>query len=209
MGRPKGALGKTNKKKQKDLNKPKRATSAYFYFLAACRKEAAKIGKPPTKIAEFTKEASEKWKALRPDQKTEFEASAAEDKKRYEREMAAYKGKTVDPNRPKRPPTAYFLFLADFRPRMAGKGIEHKELLKLAGEEWRGMPAAIKSPYEKRALEESKKYEVLMAEYRRTGGGLPQPPAAKKPRQVAEEEDDDEEDDDEDDDDDDDDEDDE
>ena len=45
--------------------------------------------------------------------------------------MAAYKGKTVDPNKPKRPPTAYFLFLADFRPRMAGKGIEHKELLKL------------------------------------------------------------------------------
>ena len=45
--------------------------------------------------------------------------------------MAAYKGKTVDPNKPKRPPTAYFLFLADFRIRMKDKGVEHKELLKL------------------------------------------------------------------------------
>ncbi|GFN90951.1 high mobility group protein 1 [Plakobranchus ocellatus] len=205
MGRPKGALGK-QKKKQKDTNKPKRAISAYFVFLAECRTEAAQLGKPLTKIAEFTKLASEKWKALTAEQKRPYEAQAAIDKKRYEEEMAIYKGKTVDPNKPKRPPTAYFLFLADFRPRMAGSGIEHKELLKKAGEEWRNMPAHIKGPYEKRALEESKKYEIVMAEYRRTGGGLPQqamrqqPVLPKKPKPEEEDDDDDEEDDDDDDD---------
>lgn len=50
VGRPKGSLGKNSKKKVKDVNKPKRATSAYFFFLAQCRKEAAKAGKAPTKV---------------------------------------------------------------------------------------------------------------------------------------------------------------
>lgn len=191
-GRPKGSLGKNSKKKVKDANKPKRATSAYFYFLAQCRKEAAKAGKAPTKIAEFTKEASEKWRSLTSEKKKPFEAAAADDKKRYEQEMAAYKGKTVDPNKPKRPPTAYFLFLADFRIRMANKGIEHKELLKMAGEEWRALSNEDKKPYEKRALEESKKYESAMTDYRKTGGGASGGPAAKKAKVVQEEDEDEE-----------------
>ncbi|BFZ10708.1 hypothetical protein BsWGS_13747 [Bradybaena similaris] len=205
MGRPKGALGKTSKKKVKDVNKPKRATSAYFYFLAQCRKEAAKAGKPPTKIAEFTKEASEKWKALPPEKKKPFEDAAAEDKKRYDTEMGVYRGKSVDPNKPKRPPTAYFVFLADFRIKNANKGIEHKEILKMAGEEWRSLSNEDKKPFEKKALEESKKYESAMTEYRRTGGA-PSGPVAKKARveEQEEEDDDDEGDDDEGDDDDDD-----
>ncbi|NP_001298193.1 high mobility group protein B3-like [Biomphalaria glabrata] len=198
MGRPKGSLGKNSKKKVKDVNKPKRATSAYFFFLAQCRKEAAKAGKAPTKIAEFTKEASEKWKALSADKKKPFEAAAADDKRRYETEMAVYKGKSVDPNKPKRPPTAYFLFLADYRIRMANKGIEHKELLKMAGEEWRSLSNEDKKPYEKKALEESKKYESAMTEYRKTGGASGGP-AAKKAKVVEEEEDDDDEEDEDDD----------
>jgi len=196
MGRPKGALGKNNKRKVKDPNKPKRATSAYFYYLADCRKEAAKTGKPPTKIAEFTKECSEKWRALTPEQKKPFDSAAAKDKKRYDEEMAAYKGKTVDPNKPKRPPTAYFLFLADFRIRMKDKGVEHKELLKLAGEEWRNMGADEKKPYEKTALEKSKEYEVAMTEYRRNGGGAS--PAKQPKMSIPVPEDDDDEDDEED-----------
>lgn len=215
MGRPKGALGKSGKgKKIKDVNKPKRSTSAYFFFLAHCRQEAAKAGNYPSKIAEFTKECSEKWRNLTKETKKPFDDAAAEDKKRYEAEMAQYKGKVVDPNKPKRPPTAYFIFLADFRIKMANSGIEHKDLLRKAGEDWRNMSPEMKKPYEKKALEESKKYEEAMTEYRKSGGGVPQPPpppprpvAARPPPQPAridddddEEEDDDEEDDDEDDD---------
>lgn len=195
MGRPKGA-GKG--KKEKDPNKPKRSTSAYFYFLAHCRLEAAKLNKPPTKIAQFTKECSEKWRALTVVTKKPFEDKAAVDKARYQVEIAAYKGKTVDPNKPKRPPTAYFLFLADFRIRMAGKGVEHKDLLKMAGEEWRGLSDEEKKPYEKGALEQSKKYEVAMTEYRRTGGGAAPVKKPTKPKVVEMEEDDIEDDDEED-----------
>lgn len=205
MGRPKGALGKNTKgKKPKDVNKPKRPTTAYFFYLAQCRQQAAAAGNYPSKIAEFTKESSEKWRKLTPEAKKPFEDAAAEDKKRYVAEMAQYNGKTKDPNKPKRPPTAYFIFLADFRIQMANSGIEHKELLRKAGENWRGMSDALKKPYEKKALAESKKYEEAMTEYRKSGGGVaaaPPPKQAQPEDDDEEEEDDDDEDDDDDDDD--------
>jgi len=45
--------------------------------------------------------------------------------------MGRYKNK--DPNRPKRPMSAYFLWLGDFREKMKSKIPENKELLR-AGE---------------------------------------------------------------------------
>lgn len=208
MGRPKGALGKGGKqKKVKDVNRPKRSTSAYFFFLAHCRQEAAKAGNYPSKIAQFTKDCSEKWRALTKETKKPFDDAAAEDKKRYDAEMAQYKGKVVDPNKPKRPPTAYFIFLADFRIKMANAKIEHKKLLQKAGEDWRNMSPEMKKPYEKKALEESKKYEEKMTEYRKNGGGaaVSQPVAAPQPvrppqQSMMDDDDEDEDDDDEDDD---------
>merc|ERR1711963_511016 len=89
---------------------------------------------------------------------------------RYEREMAAYKGKKTDPNKPKRPMTAYFMFLGDFRVKMKDRGVDHKEILRLAGEEWRNMSAEHKKPYEKRSVEAGKEYELKMAEYRKNEG---------------------------------------
>lgn len=204
MGRPKGAVGKNSnkKKKEKDPNRPKRATSAYFYFLQSCREEAAKAGKGPQKISDFTKDCSVKWKALTTTARKPFEEKAEVDKARYAKEMEIYKGKSVDPNKPKRPPTAYFLFLADFRVRMADKGIEHKEILKLAGEEWRNLTPDVKGPYESKALEESKKYEEAMTQYRKNGGGVATPKKAQAPVDDDEDDmdDDDEEDEDDDDD---------
>ena len=98
--------------------------------------------------------------------KKPFEDLAAQDKKRYDKEMALYKGKESDPNKPKRPLTAYFIFLHDFRIKMKGHGVDHKEMLKLAGEEWRNMSAEQKKPFEKKSIEAGKKYEQEMAEYR-------------------------------------------
>ena len=46
-------------------------------------------------------------------------------------QMALYKGKKCDPNKPKRPMTAYFIFLGDFRIKMKNRGVDHKEILRL------------------------------------------------------------------------------
>ncbi len=77
--------------------------------------------------------------------------------------MYAYKGKDV--NKPKRPQSAYFLWLADFRVRMKGKFAENKDLLRAAGDEWKELTDEQKKPYEEKAEGERKKYEVAMREY--------------------------------------------
>ena len=38
-----------------------------------------------------------------------------------------------DPNKPKRPSTAYFHFMADFRAKMKGSDISHKDVIRWAG----------------------------------------------------------------------------
>ena len=83
-------------------------------------------------VADWTKEVSVKWKALSASERAPFDAKAALDKKRYDSEIGEYKG-VKDPNKPKRPMSAYFLWLADFREENKGKYAENKELLR-AGE---------------------------------------------------------------------------
>ena len=71
-----------------------------------------------------------KWNALTVAQKKQFNEKAATDKKRYDTEMSAYTGKPAkDETKPKRPQTAYFLFLADYRKKMKGSDMSNKELI--------------------------------------------------------------------------------
>lgn len=81
-------------------------------------------------VGEFTKEASVKWGAMNDVQKKKFNDLAAKDKARYNEEMQAFTGKPMkDENKPKRPQSAYFLFLADYRIKMKGSDISNKDLI--------------------------------------------------------------------------------
>jgi high mobility group protein B2 len=200
-------MGKS--KAEKDPNKPKRPTSAYFYFIAGERLEYKKRGEHVSQVAQWTKEVSVKWRALTDSQKKPFEAQAATDRERYQSQMAIYKptgahGKrgaaAKDPNKPKRAQSAYFLFLADFREKNRSKFQHdggHKDLIRAAGEGWNKLTDGEKAPYQKKHEEEKAKYEVAMAAY--AAGGAT---AAKKAKMAPAAEaptydDDDEEDDDE------------
>jgi len=184
MGRPKGSKNSPNKKKRiHDPNRPKRPTSAYFYFIAEKRCELKAEGKHISKVAEWTKEISKYWRALLPEEKKPFEKLAATDKIRYDEAMAIYKG--VDTNKPKRAQSAYFLWLADFRQRMRGKFAENKDLLRAAGEDWKSLNDEEKGPYEKKAEIERKRYAHEMSEYNANGvqnKPAPLPVPAKVPR---------------------------
>lgn len=164
MGRPKGSTNGAKRKMEKDPNKPKRPTSAYFYFVADQRETQKAAGRKITKVAEWTKEVSAIWREISDEEKKPFEVKAAKDKARYDEQMAAYKGK--DPNKPKRGQSAYFLFLADFRAKNKGVYEENKDLLRGAGEEWKNLDDEEKKPYEDQAAIEKKKYEVAMADYK-------------------------------------------
>ena len=111
---------------------------------------------------------------------------AKADKARYEREMKTYippKGETKkkfkDPNAPKRPPSTFFLFCSEYRPKIKGEhpGLSIGDVAKKLGEMWNNTAADDKQPYEKKAARLKKeKYEKDIAAYRAKG----KPDAAKK-----------------------------
>lgn len=84
------AIGKHLKKKKKDPNAPQRTQSGYMIWLKTARKGLTKPGMSVTDVA---KAAGVVWKAMPTDEKSGWVALAAEDKLRYEREMAKYKAR--------------------------------------------------------------------------------------------------------------------
>jgi hypothetical protein len=100
--------------------------------------------------------------------KKPFLETAARDRERYKREMAVFKP-ARDANKPKRPGTAFMLFMGDFRKEMAGKEPEGgvAALAKLGGERWRNMTEDDKRPYVGKQNEEKIRYEASMEDYRR------------------------------------------
>ncbi|VDD85393.1 unnamed protein product [Enterobius vermicularis] len=73
-------------KKRKDPNAPKRAMPPFFIWMQENRE---RLKKPGMGVADVAKAAGIEWSKLA--DKSKWEKKAAEDKKRYERDMAAYK----------------------------------------------------------------------------------------------------------------------
>jgi hypothetical protein len=82
------ADGEKRKGKKKDPNAPKRGLSAFFCF---CNEERPKVRAkyPSYTVGDIAKELGKRWEVCT--NRAKFEEIAAQDKKRYERELAAYK----------------------------------------------------------------------------------------------------------------------
>jgi len=148
-------------------------------------------------VAQWTKDVSKQWKELTPKDAECYHEKAAKSKKEYDTAMQEYTGKqTKTPGQPKKPLSAYFLFLADFRRDNKDEFDSNKELLQAAGVEWKGLSDEEKRPYDQQHLVEKKKYEAAMNEFNAkngaAGGHSNGATAAKK--QKLEDDDDDEED---------------
>eukprot|EP00469_Lotharella_globosa_P009634 CAMPEP_0167779102 /NCGR_PEP_ID=MMETSP0111_2-20121227/4628_1 /TAXON_ID=91324 /ORGANISM="Lotharella globosa, Strain CCCM811" /LENGTH=339 /DNA_ID=CAMNT_0007669491 /DNA_START=195 /DNA_END=1214 /DNA_ORIENTATION=- len=76
---------KDNSTPEKDVPRPKKAMSAFMFYLS---KNRAQI--KGTKPGEAMKVLSASWKNLKDDEKKEYEDLAKQDKERYNREMAIY-----------------------------------------------------------------------------------------------------------------------
>ena len=95
---------------KKNSNKPKGRSSAYAFFVKERRAESRARGQD-VQFAQFSKDCADEWKEV---DKKPFEKKAAEDKVRYDTEMAAFRmsegatgkrrrpKKEKDPNMPKR-----------------------------------------------------------------------------------------------------------
>ncbi|GLJ35161.1 hypothetical protein SUGI_0707690 [Cryptomeria japonica] len=117
--------------------------------------EAPKAPQEP-KRAEAKKPAEEK----RSKSKT-----SSEKKKKPKKEK-----KVKDPNLPKRPQTAFFLFMDDFRKSYKEANPEAKGVAQVAkegGEKWKSLSEEEKKQYTEKAAELKAEYEKAMAKYQK------------------------------------------
>ncbi|XP_055765581.1 FACT complex subunit SSRP1 isoform X1 [Salvelinus fontinalis] len=98
------------------------------------------------------------------------------------KEKKPRKKKPKDSGAPKRPMSAYFLWLNASRESIKAEhpGISITEISKRAGEMWRELGKEQKVEWDGKAEEAKKDYEVVMREYRESGGGSSAP--SKKER---------------------------
>lgn len=178
--------GSTTGKRQrakKPADAPRRPKSAYMFFLAEFREQWKKDNPESRKVADVAKAAGEVWRSLGEAEKREYEQKSTADKAEYARAMQQYTQEHPrpyrrsrnrrDPGDLKRPQSAYFFFLADFRnaykrehpneqPQVALMG-------KLAGDKWKSMTPGERAPYEemsKASKEEYKRLKEMSADER-------------------------------------------
>uniref|UniRef100_A0A0V0HE47 Putative high mobility group B protein 1-like n=1 Tax=Solanum chacoense TaxID=4108 RepID=A0A0V0HE47_SOLCH len=91
-------------------------------------------------------------------------ATLKDDKKKVTKDKKAKK----DPNKPKRPPSAFFVFLEEFRKTFKKENPNVKAVSavgKAGGEKWKSLSAAEKAPYEAKAAKRKAEYGKLMNAY--------------------------------------------
>jgi len=157
---------------------PKRTTNAYMHFAAEKRVEYTK---PEMPVSQVAKALGAAWRDMSNAQKSPYVTKAANDKKRYDEELALFKeaggvmqtkakkakdsgekkpkakkAKATGEKKPKMPraPSAYNLFMKE---RMAElrKSSEKKvsELMKDIGKEWSELSDVKKTPFVDQAAE--------------------------------------------------------
>jgi len=162
------ANSKVNSKPIKDPNAPKKPLSAYFLFSQEERLKV-KAENPDYSITEVAKELGKRWATLNPDIKTVYEQRYQDARRIYETEMNTYKPKKKkDPNAPKQPLSAYFIFSTEERLKVKEEnpGFSICEVAKELGRRWAEMDPGVKQRYQQRAEEERQKYDNDMANYR-------------------------------------------
>ncbi|KAJ7290890.1 hypothetical protein O6H91_04G057400 [Diphasiastrum complanatum] len=94
---------------------------------------------------------------------------AVKDEKFKRRQLKKERKAKKDPNQPKRPPTAFFVFLEEFRktykeshPNAKGVAVVGKA----GGDKWKELTDAEKAPYVRKAAQKKADYDKAMATYK-------------------------------------------
>merc|ERR1719204_2964224 len=73
-----------------------------------------------------------------------------------------------DENKPSRPLSAYFLFMADEREELVAGGMTHVEAMTKIGDMWTALSNAKKKPYQDKAAAAKAKYANVLEKYKKT-----------------------------------------
>ena len=156
-------------KPMKDPNAPKKPLSAYFLFSQEERLKV-KAEFPDYSITEVAKELGRRWATIDPAIKHSYEQRYQESRRQYEQALQAYKPqkKKKDPNAPKQPLSAYFLFSQEERLKVKAEHPNYSicEVAKELGRRWADMAPEVKQRYQQMAEEGRQKYDQDMAAYR-------------------------------------------
>merc|ERR1712196_384424 len=136
------------------------------------------MGLDSKKVAEVARKADELWAKVSEKDRAPFQKKFEADKARYEKEMSTYDKpkdagkktkKTKDPDAPKRPQSAFFLWLGENRAKIIKDNkFSSKDIAlvgKKAGEMWGKMPDKEKSPFQQKADRAKEAYTTAMAAY--------------------------------------------
>lgn len=190
-GQPMGVQQKSGKP-VKDPNAPKKPLSAYFLFSQDERLKV-KAEYPDYSITEVAKELGRRWATIDPAIKQSYEQRYQESRRQYEQALQAYKPqkKKKDPNAPKQPLSAYFLFSQEERLKVKNEHPSYSicEVAKELGKRWADMAPEVKQRYQQMAEEGRQKYDQDMAAYRQGNytpeGGATSTPSPAAPATVA------------------------
>ncbi|KAL6911807.1 hypothetical protein ACP4OV_000612 [Aristida adscensionis] len=81
---------------------------------------------------------------------------------------AGKRKKTAASGKPKRPPSAFFVFMSEFRQEYNAANPDNKSVAnvsKAAGEKWRSMSEEEKAPYQEKAGQKKQDYETSKANF--------------------------------------------
>mmetsp|Transcript_2916 Transcript_2916/g.4457 ORF Transcript_2916/g.4457 Transcript_2916/m.4457 type:complete len:371 (-) Transcript_2916:180-1292(-) len=185
---PKPRVNRGTIKTPRDPNAPKRNMSAYLLY-QNCMRETFKNINPGMTFGQLAKFTSHMYKSLSAEEKQRWEAHAAQDKARYEAEMASYvpppgydatgnlvedrrlnkkyQKKIKDPEQPKRARGSFVFFTFDERPNVMAEfpGIKFVEMGTILGERWRALSNEDKQKYEDMAQEDKQRFNKEMEVY--------------------------------------------
>mmetsp|Transcript_5836 Transcript_5836/g.8878 ORF Transcript_5836/g.8878 Transcript_5836/m.8878 type:complete len:397 (-) Transcript_5836:219-1409(-) len=183
-----GKSSSSRSKGEKDANAPKRNMSAYLLYQNAMR-DQFKRENPGMTFGQLAKYTSHMYKNLTPEEKAMWDARAAQDKARYDAQIAAYvpppghdahgnllenhrprkrnKRTPKDPGAPKRASGAYVFFTNEMRPQVMSEypGIKFVEMGRVMGERWRALTPHEKKRYEDMAADDKVRFQMEMQQY--------------------------------------------
>ncbi|XP_062954237.1 high mobility group protein B3-like [Cynocephalus volans] len=153
-----------------DPKKPKGMMSAFAFFVQTFREEhKKKNSEVPVDFVEFPRKCSKRWKTTSGKEMCKFDEIAKADKECYDWEVKDYgpaKGGKKDLNAPKRPPSGFFLFCSEFRPKInsINPRIYIEDMAKKLGEMWNNSSDREKQPYSTKVASLQEKSEMGVAD---------------------------------------------
>ncbi|XP_069505468.1 hepatoma-derived growth factor-related protein 2 isoform X4 [Ambystoma mexicanum] len=151
--------------------------SAFAFFVQACQSEIRRRHPGASvNVAALSRACTVRWRSTSPKERAMFEHLAQGDKQRCELKKTApvrkrpKRRRKKDPNAPRKPPTAFFLFASKNRAEVREQfpGINFSEISKMLGQKWWQQSPKARMPYEIRAAALKKKYDAEVAKYQRS-----------------------------------------